>query len=215
MDILSFLFPKRCVICKKIDSFLCANCFPKLSFDAKNICLSCQKVSISGLTHIGCRKKHAIDGYFSALSSSSVSKKLIYNFKNQPFLTGLKEVLGDLFYESLIQNEDFVKQILKGRWLIVSIPIPKSELRKRGYNPSEILAKELAKRIAIPFKNILTMKKKDGKELFQIAKELDFNNLGILLVQDVLKTSSGFLSATKVLKTFGVKKVIGAVLIKD
>jgi competence protein ComFC len=175
MDILSFLFPKRCVLCKKIGSFLCPNCFSKLSFNAKSICLSCNKPSFNGLTHPSCKKKFTIDGCFSALTYNGVSRKLIYNFKYKPFLTGLKEVLSDLFYESLIQNEEFMQQIAplrqplrqglevqegyegqaNGGWFMVPVPLSSAKLRKRGYNQAEILAKELEKNFSIPTLNLL------------------------------------------------------------
>jgi competence protein ComFC len=196
MDILSILFPKRCVLCKKIGSFLCPDCFIKLSFDTKSFCLYCGKPSSSGLTHLSCKRKYVIDGCFSALSYNFVSKKLLYSFKNKPFLTELKDVLTDLFYESLIQNEEFIKFTAGKKWIIIPMPLSVSKLRKRGYNQSEILAKELGKRFGFPIKKIH-------------EKVSDIN---IILVDDVVKTGSAFLETARILKKSGARTVVGLTL---
>jgi len=57
-------------------------------------------------------------------------KKLIYNFKYKPYLTDLKSVLVDLFYESLIQDEDFNRELEKGDWIFAPIPLFSSKLCK-------------------------------------------------------------------------------------
>ncbi len=146
MSILDFLFPKHCVLCKKFGSYLCDNCFSYLSFDVKTLCLVCNKPCFDSLTHPGCKSKYAIDGCFSALPYNKTAKKLISSFKYKPFLTDLKKVLTDLFYEGIIQKEELMGQIVSGEWQIAFIPLYDSKLRKRGYNQSEILAKELGEK---------------------------------------------------------------------
>ena len=108
MGLLDLFFPKKCVSCKRQGSYLCTNCFTYLSFDVKSICLVCNKPSFNNLTHKPCFSKYSIDGCFSALSDNKTTQKLIYNFKQKSFLTDLKTVLSELFYESIIQNEDFI-----------------------------------------------------------------------------------------------------------
>ena len=155
MGFIDLIFPKKCVVCKKHGSYLCEACFAFLSFDAKSLCLACNKPNFNNLTHPICRRKYVIDGCFSALSYNKTVQKLIFSFKYKPYLTDLKVVLTELFYESIIQNEQFQQQIKKGRWLMVPIPLSKSKLRKRGYNQAEILAKELSKKFGFPVKNLL------------------------------------------------------------
>lgn len=114
MSILDLIFPKKCVACKKYGSYLCENCFSYLSFEAKSLCLLCNNPSFNNLTHPRCKRKYAIDGCFSALSYNKTTQRLIYNFKYKPYLADLKNVLADLFFESIIQNEQFQSQIQKG-----------------------------------------------------------------------------------------------------
>jgi len=114
MGFTDYIFPKKCVVCKKFGSYLCENCFAYLSFDAKSLCLLCDNPTFNNLTHPRCKRKYTIDGCFSALSYNRTMQKLIYNFKYKPYLNDLKNVLADLFYESIIQNEQFQAQIKKG-----------------------------------------------------------------------------------------------------
>ena len=154
MGLLDLIFPKYCVNCKKYGDYLCSDCFSRLSFDTKNICLVCGKHTYNGLTHPGCLKKNSPDGSFTAVVFNPISKKLIYSFKYKPHLTGLSKFLGDLFYESLIQNEEFNK-ILSLPLVFVPIPLSSARFKKRGYNQAEILAKSLGKRFDFEVFNFL------------------------------------------------------------
>lgn len=230
MDILSLIFPKHCVSCKKLGSYLCENCFSYLSFDAKSLCLVCNKPAFNGLTHPYCIKKYSIDGCFSALPYNKTAQKLIYNFKYKPYLTDLKNVLSELFYESLIQNEDFNSELKRGEWILVPIPLFSSKLRKRGYNQAEIMAKELSKKFNFPFQNILErikdtktqvgmtniQRRKNIKDAFGLINhKSEILDQNVFLVDDVVTTGSTLLEAAKILKKNGVKRVIGLTLARD
>jgi competence protein ComFC len=193
MDILDFVFPKKCVNCKKLGEYLCSDCFSLLSFDVKQYCLVCKKPTLNGLTHPSCLGKYTIDGYFSALASNRTSKKLINSFGNKPYLKDLKTVLSDLFYESLIQNEQFQKE-LKRKWVLVPLPLSKAEQRKMGYSQAEILAVELGKRLGIEIKKDFS--KLENKNAFLVADT-------ILRLKEV----------ASILKKIGCKKVIGLTLV--
>jgi len=245
MEILDLLFPKKCVSCKKLGSYLCENCFPYLSFNVKSLCLVCNKPTFNGLTHPFCVTKYSIDGCFSALPYNKTAQRLIYNFKYKPYLRDLKSVLVDLFYESLIQNEDFVKLMVDGSparntspssasmaggWLIVPVPLSGSRLRKRGYNQAEILAKDLSKKFKLPFQNILKRTRDtktqvglsniERKENIKGAFKLDASGYrlkakNVFLVDDVVTTGSTLLEAANILKRNGARRVIGLTLARD
>lgn len=230
MNLLDYVFPKRCVVCKKAGSYLCENCFINLSFDVSNLCLVCNKPSYNSFTHPKCKSKYSIDGCFASLVFNKTAQKLIYNFKYKPFLTDVKESLGNLFYESIIQNENFNKLMADGEWLMVPIPLSNAKLKKRGYNQSEILAKELSNKFGFPVKNLLkkvkdtntqvgksnTERKLNIKNAFELLN-LKSSILGqnIFLVDDVVTTGSTLKEAANILKRNGVKRVIGLALARD
>src|SRR3990172_11357441 len=126
-NLLDFLFPKYCVNCKKFGDYLCTDCFSRLSFDTKNICFPCGKPSYNGITHAVCEGRYVVEGSFTGVVFNSISKKLIYQFKYKPHLSSLSLFIGDLFYESLIQNEEFNK-IIDLQLIFVPIPLSSAKL---------------------------------------------------------------------------------------
>jgi ComF family protein len=169
-------------------------------------------------------------------------QKLIYNFKYKPYLTDLKNVLADLFYESIIQNEQFQSQIKTEKWVFVPIPLSSVKLRKRGYNQAEILAKELSKKFNFPVQDLLEraketktqvglsnlQRKLNVKDVFKIINHLPsvqaqalqagksiIKNQNIFLVDDVVTTGSTLLEVAKILKRAGAQLVFGLTLARD
>ena len=142
----------------------------------------------------------------------------------------MQTVLGDILYEELIQNELFMK-ILSTRPIIVPIPLSSAKLRKRGYNQSEILAKNLAKRFKLPVENLLKrvketkpqygLKKEERKKNMEGAFGIKRNGsrikcgMTVLLLDDIVTTGSTLLEAAKILKQNGFEKVWGVTLAQD
>lgn len=240
MKLLDFLFPKRCVACKKLGSYLCENCFAYLSFDAKSVCLVCQGGSADGLTHPGCRGKYKIDGAFSAIPYNKTAKKLIYTFKYKPYVSDLKNFLTDLFYEALIQNENFQRELNDpkiSRWMLVPIPLFSSKFKKRGYNQAETLAEGLSQKLGLSKANLLKRIKNTGSQYglklkerqknikgafsfkkekkYQMYQKYQMKETGIFLVDDILTSGSTLLEAANVLKRARAKRVIGLTLARD
>lgn len=232
--LLDFLFPKKCVACKKFGSYLCENCFSYLSFDVKSLCLVCNRPSFDGLTHPRCVSRYTPNGCFSALSYNKTAKKLIYNFKFEPYVSNLKTIIGDLFYDSLIQNEEFNRQLSKSKnWIFVPIPLYKKKLKKRGYNQARILAKGLSENFGFPVVNCLERtrdtktqvglkhdeRKKNIKGAFSLVNHkssiINRKSINVFLVDDIATTGSTLLEATNVLKRGGVKRVIALTLARD
>ncbi len=174
----------------------------------------CGKSSFDGITHPSCQKKYSIDGSFCGVVYKGVMKKLLYQFKYQPYLSGLKEFLGDMLYESLIQQELFQK-VLTTKPMIIPIPLSKKRLRERGYNQAELLAKELGRQKET--KPQYGLKKDERAENMKEA----FVFLGskekgtAFVIDDILTTGSTLAEAAHVLKKAGFEKVWGIALARD
>lgn len=192
--------------------------------DTKTICIPCGKITFNSLTHAYCLTENAIGGVFTGVVFNQISKKLIYQFKYHPNLYSLSSFIGDLLYESIIQQEGFNK-ILKSKFILVPIPLSAKGLRKNGYNPAELLAKELAKKLGCEVKNVLmrtkdisisfelnrAKRRENLKGVFRIDKKFEnvIENKNIILIDDILVTGSTMSEACYVLKKNGVGNVYG------
>ena len=153
-------------------------------------------------------------------------------------MSDLKNFLTDLFYEALIQNENFSRVAgsrfagQNNNWVFVPIPLHSSKLRARGYNQAKILADELGKRFNFEVLDLLKRIKNTGsqyglklkerrkniKGAFEIDQKLkikDQKSTNVFLVDDILTSGSTLLEAANVLKRGGAKRVIGLTLARD
>jgi ComF family protein len=141
--------------------------------------------------------------------------------------------MTDLIYEKVIQDELFTS-LLKSRPVLVPVPITKTRKRDRGYNQSEILAKNLAKKFNLRVINCLArvketksqvgLNKKERseniKDAFALNSKLiiqgsELENATILLVDDVLTSGATMNEAAKILKRAGVKSVWALAFAKE
>lgn len=176
-------------------------------------------------THPVCRGRYTIDGACASLVYNGIVKKLVYQFKYNPYLTDLAPTLGELLYEGIIQKPMFQKAI-ETKPVFVPVPLYSKKLRKRGYNQAELLAKFLAKQVQLPVASLLERTKKTHTQVglnkterkaniagaFQVNKKVKQPPSAVLLIDDVLTTGSTLSEAASVLKRAGVKKVWGITL---
>ena len=228
MSFLDLIFPKFCINCRKFGSYLCPDCFSLVSFADSGFCTVCQKAAIGGFTHPVCISSLTIDGVFSSLAYKGVVKRLVYQFKYRPHLTGLKNLLTDLLYEGLIQKEMFYR-LLQKESVFAPIPLYVVKKNRRGYNQSQLLAEGLGKKFGVSVVDLLTRSKntktqvglsqnerrKNIQDAFSIKKEYsdkvkDYKQ--IFLIDDVVTSGATLKEAAKVLKKAGVSKIWGVTL---
>ena len=125
---LNFIFPPACGFCGEItDSYLCEYCSSYLKTMKLN------KISIYE------------DKFFSTHLwlfeyKDEVREKIIeYKFNSKSYLyrTFAQIILADEFVCNYIQEFD----------VIIPVPIHKKRCKSRGYNQSELIAKEIAKKL--------------------------------------------------------------------
>ena len=199
--ILLALFPQKCFGCKKENEILCAGCLHKISRP--------DTPYLNGI-------------HISANYQDFVLKKALWALKYQ----GVKQLAKPL--AELIKERIWKKLETKG-WLIVSIPISKNKLRKRGYNQAELLARCLFNfqidaiwggGVLLKIKETISqveIKEKEKRlaniiDSFKVEKTESVKGKKIILVDDVFTTGATINEAKKVLKKTGAKKVVGVVL---
>lgn len=217
MDFLDFLFPKKCVVCKKYGDFLCQNCIREFE-ELVDICPVCQKPSSFGETHFFCRSRYSLDGLISGFGYNHVVKTAIHRFKYQPYIAGLACLFGELLAQLIEKREKF-RSFLKGK--VVFVPIPLHWWRKhlRGYNQAFVLAYDLGRRLGIGVEDILVRTKLTKPQSELLAEERRRNVEGvfevkgekipteIVLIDDVWTTGATMKSAARALKKRGAQKI--------
>ncbi len=106
--------------------------------------------------------------------------------------------------------------------LVCCVPMHREDRKHRGYNQSELLAKQVAKRLFIPFEDCLVKNKRTKMQHTLNADERNINLIGcieikdgfdvrnktILLCDDIKTTGSTLFECQKALTDAGAKRVV-------
>lgn len=213
---LDLLFPKHCVSCKKLGTYLCKNCYSKIEFIQNPVCPICQRQAFEGKTHPGCAGRYRLDGLIVACRYSGPAKMAIIKVKYK-WIWDVEKVFVDLL------SVRFWKFDVPGDIILVPVPLHAKRKSWRGFNQSEILAKSLAKKFRVHFSNLLVRtretktqvglrreaRKENVKDSFAINPALhsELKDKNIVLVDDVFTSGATMGECCKVLKKNGAKNV--------
>ncbi|MEI7424672.1 MAG: ComF family protein [Candidatus Staskawiczbacteria bacterium] len=233
--LLDLLFPKFCLGCQKEGIYLCDDCRTLLDIAEFDYCL-CDKnpqrvlpEQKSGKCN-RCQNKKLSGLYFALpYKEKTLTRKLIYQFKYQPYLKDLAKTLASILIEHFILLAKNTDEVWNNS-VLIPIPLDKKKLKIRGYNQSEELAKELSIILQIPLIIDNLVKIKNTKPQMELSKEEREKNLEnafeiknpnellgkkIFLVDDVYTTGSTMEECAKVLKDSGIKNVWGICLARE
>lgn len=226
-----FLFQKRCVGCRKIGNYICTECFSTISFNTNLTCPVCGKSSIDGATHLYERTNACLNGLTAGVIYKGIIKRLIYEFKYKPYISDLKNVIGKLMYEAVIQDEAFMK-VLDTNPIVIPVPLFKVKERSRGYNHAALIGKIIALKFSLQFLDNALIRIKDTKPQFDLNKEQRRKNIKgvfvvnknlinklidkpILLVDDLVTTCSTLNECAKMLKKHKANLVWGVTFARE
>lgn len=229
--IFDLIFPKRCVGCKKLGSYVCSNCMSHIELFQDFVCPMCLKRSITGKTHPSCITPQGMDGLSCGVVYKGVVKRMLFSLKYKPHIVDLRHACGRLFYECISQNELFMRTLLSHP-IVIPIPLSSKKHKLRGYNQSELLADALAKDFNLKSSAKILMRMKDTKPQFKLNKEersknvlnvfqvnqlyqSSIKNKTVLLVDDLATSCATLRECTKVLKRAGVKEVYGVTFARE
>ena len=226
--VLDFIYPENisCILCdkpiKKVNTYsLCKDCFKELNF-IQDGCIKCGKPiiyhSLEKLDICGCsycfNKSFYFDKAISCIEYSDISKSMILGFKYKN-KTYMAKYISNIMKEKLdLENIEFD--------YITFVPLHKKRMRKRGFNQSEKIAKELGKMIDIPILDCIYRKsntnrlynlnrkerKIELKNAFLVKENINYaNGKNILLIDDIFTTGSTVNEISKLLKLNNVNKI--------
>ena len=191
------------------------------------LCNKCQK-QLERLAEFQVEKNQNINYYFQEhlyiFSYQERIRKLILNYK----FNG-KSYLYKTIVSFLLKNEKFF-QILKSYDTIIPVPISQKRRKERGYNQSELIAREIAKNMEINYvnqclfktKNIVEQSRLNKEErqkniqgVYQLYKPEIITNRKIMLVDDIYTTGSTVNECSKILSGAKPKKIGVFTIAKD
>lgn len=202
----AFLFPERCLGCKKPNELLCDMCAYAYAAPER-IRLPSNILVLSVFRYSTPAARYAV-------------RTVKYRRGKR-----LAERLGDILAKHIVD----IKTLFAGEHPIcIPIPVSSKTLRKRGYNHAEIFAQKIAdthswemntralKKIKhTPSQTLFRTRrerKKNIKESFEIVSDAGIAGRTILLVDDVLTSGATLEEAGRVLKQAGAKKIFGVVI---
>ncbi len=229
--LLDIFFPKFCLGCKKEGSFLCYDCKSTLDISEYNYCL-CQKfpIRLPAADQGKCSRcqDKKLSGLYFALpyKEKLLTKKVIYQFKYEPHLKGLAKDLAEIIVEHLfLVGKNNLKDCI-----LTPVPMELSKQKRRGYNQSEELAKELGHALNVPtiMNNLVKIKKTSSqtelsakerqenvKNAFATKNPAEIAGKKIFLVDDVYTTGSTMEECARVLRDAGAKSVWGITIARE
>ena len=202
---LGYIFPSRCGVCEKLgEGYICKNCYQKI---------------IKYLYNNECNKEI----FFLLKYEEFIRSKMIdYKFNNQSYL-------HNMFFEIFIKNKNAC-EFLKNYDIIIPVPIHRKRKIERGYNQSELIARDLAVYFKIPIcTNILIKQKntvmqsglgrkdriKNVQNVYKVKHKEKIKGKNILILDDIYTTGSTIKECKKILKTGGARKVGTIIIAKD
>ena len=190
----------------------------EIFFPNADRCPFCDKEGAGGVCQGCAQELNALriecdqpSGRISAYYHDGLARKAVLNlkFNNKRYLS--RAIAGEL-----------VCLVPEGAQLITCVPLHKSRLRRRGYNQSELIARELAKLCGIPYENLLLRTRataeqarieeqgeriKNVKGAFCAKEGVDVVGKSIVLIDDVITTGATSEECVQVLKRKGAQSV--------
>lgn len=215
-SLLDLVFPKRCVGCRRVGSYICAECVERIDFIDKPVCPICQRQAVGGKTHPGCAGRYKLDGLIVGVKYRGVVRTAIRKVKYK-WIYDIEKVLVDLI-AGQVWKFDFPQGAT-----LVPVPLHIKRKRWRGFNQSEILAKTLAAKFKVKYGDFLVRKietkaqvgltreerKKNISDAFLVSHPELVSGSNIILVDDVYTSGATMAECAKVLKKAGAKSVWG------
>lgn len=212
-------------ICKDNTYSLCKSCFEELNF-INNGCIKCGKpiineslesVKVEELLE-GCtaclNRSYYFDKAIGCIEYDELSKKIIFGFKynNKTFMSK---------YIATIINEKLSSEKIEFDYILY-VPLHKSREKKRGFNQSKLIAKNLGEILNVEVINCIIRNKKtkrlfelkdrerikELKNAFEMNSDIELcKNKKVLLIDDIFTTGSTVNEISKLLKINCVKNV--------
>ncbi len=206
-SLINLFFPPVCGFCNEInENFLCDKCKQKFEYE--------KITKIDDYTN----QQVNFDEHFYLFQYQNDIRDYIIKYKFDEKSYMYKS------FSKLFLNDEVFKKFIKEYDIIVSVPIHKKRMKQRGYNQSELIAKDIAKNCNKKYcKNVLLKKDsipaqssmenkleriKNIKDAFNEGKNIELiKGKKVAIFDDVFTTGGTANECAKALKHNGVSAV--------
>lgn len=215
---LDLLFPIECLSCGKEDSWVCESCWQQIRLCKSYCCPICKKGITGGQVCLKCQSKSFLNG---VLVSAEYDDKIIHNLTHYLKYKNIKELAKPIakILATTMQKIGFWDQ----DWVVMPVPLHKYRQRLRGFNQSELIAREIADKfnLSLDINSLkrtrytypqMKLSRLDRLVNVQEAFSASCDCKKVILIDDVMTTGSTLQECAKALKKSGVKEVWAVVL---
>jgi ComF family protein len=217
------LYPPRCVSCRSAQGWFCQTCVSKISLIAPPICRRCgSPVSTNSAPRCPECKSNPLQFIDSIRSASFFEDNPIrpaIHFLKYRNYQAVAEILGQI-----LVNAYRIHHLEAG--VIIPVPLHPARLKERGYNQSELLAREMARILGVPVNTTSLQRVRKTKTQMQLGvlerrqnvldafacHQHDLAGQKALLIDDVCTTGSTLDACAAALKRAGAETVSGLTL---
>jgi ComF family protein len=219
--ILDLLFPKRCVGCGEEGQWLCKQCQKEIILVASPCCPRCNRLTSKGQFCSTCRPHTFLTGVLvAAWYDQGPLKEVIHSYKYD-YIGDLHKLLSPLLVSCLLKNP------MPQNSLIIPVPLHRRREARRGFNQSELLARDISLALGLQSSRQVLIRKKDTIPQIELSGDKRKKNVQgvfqcinpeivqgrtIIIVDDVATTCATLEECAKVLRGAGARQVWGLVV---
>ena len=212
---LDLLLPPLCVVCSKVNTWLCPDCAERIPLAHHAICPRCGNTWTGEDICDRCRR--------TPLSLSSIRSAVVFKDAVRDAVHALKYRGGRDVAEPLAWRmaQAWYQQRLHGD-VLVPVPLYLDREAERGYNQAYLLARALAPQIGVPVEAGLVFRVRptrsqarlkvderwtNVKGAFACSEVVDLSGVRVMLIDDVATTGATLDACAVALLTRGARSV--------
>lgn len=210
---LDLLFPPVCVGCRRVGRWICATCWPNVSWLVNRRCGVCGRPS-STSTCLRCSGSAGpLTTVLAATEFGGIAREAVHALKYQQ-RQAIHGMMGGLMAEVAREVECE---------LVIPVPLHRGRRRERGYDQSALLARAVARHLRLPYAEALARTRKTQQQatLDEMARRANvvgafacrtrLKGEAILLVDDVSTTGATIDAAAQALVDQEAGRITGLV----
>ncbi|KKR02634.1 MAG: Phosphoribosyltransferase [Candidatus Yanofskybacteria bacterium GW2011_GWA1_39_13] len=227
--LLDTIFPIRCIDCGDFGDYVCRGCLGAIPTKKSFECIGCKRNTPFGQTCFLCTKTNPADQLLIVADYKNHLVEKTLKFFKYKFISDLEQPLSVLikkYLKWLTLDKKF--NVFESNPLLIPVPLHLRRLNWRGFNQSELLAKNISDTFQMEMavdvveRTINATPQADIKEreerlknlngIFRIKNKEKIIGREVLLVDDVCTTGATLNECAKILKAGGASRVVALVV---